>query len=70
MLILVLHDELANGDRAALALAAFIGIYWLVRLILDGVWFGHAEWPRGRRWVVAHAALDGLFVFLTVVYLG
>jgi hypothetical protein len=70
VLTLVLHDELVRGDRAAIALAAFIGLYWLVRLVLDATWFGHGEWPRGWRFVLAHVAIDGLFAFFTVVYGG
>lgn len=30
---LALHEEILRGDRAALALAFFIGIYWLLRII-------------------------------------
>jgi hypothetical protein len=70
VLTLSLHDDLIRGGRTATGLAAFIGLYWLVRLILDGVWFGHDEWPAGRRFVLAHLALDGLFGYLSVVYLG
>jgi hypothetical protein len=70
VLTLVLHDELVRGERAAVALALFIGGYWLVRLVLDFAWFGHDEWPPGRRFVLAHVALDLLFGYLTVTYLG
>jgi hypothetical protein len=62
--------ELVRGERAAVALAAFIGGYWLVRLVLDVTWFGHGEWPPGRRFVLAHVGLDLLFGYLTVTYLG
>ena len=70
VLTLVLHDELVRGDRAAIGLAAFIGGYWLVRLVLDWFWFGHRDWPPGRRFVLAHVALEALFGYLAVVYLG
>jgi hypothetical protein len=70
VLTLVLHDELLGGGRAAIGLAAFIGGYWVVRLVLDRVWFGHRDWPPGRRFVLAHIALDALFGYLAVVYLG
>ena len=70
VLTLVLHDELLKGGRAATGLALFIGGYWLVRLVLDWTLFGHAEWPPGRIFVLAHIALELLFAYLTVVYLG
>ena len=70
VLTLVLHDQLMRGDTAAVALAVFIGLYWLVRLVLDWVWFGHREWPPGRLFVAAHVALELLFGYLAVVYLG
>jgi len=70
VLTLVLHDELVRGERAAVALAFFIGGYWLVRLVLDFTWFGHGEWPPGRRFVLAHVGLELLFGYLTVTYLG
>jgi hypothetical protein len=70
VLTAVLHDEILRGDPAAVGLSVFIGLYWLIRLILDGVWFGHAGWPAGRRYVLAHVALDALFAYLVAVYLG
>jgi len=69
-LTLALHAELLRGDRAAVGLAAFIGVYWAVRIAVDVVWFGHADWPPGRRFVVGHALLLGLFAFLAGTYLG
>jgi VanZ family protein len=70
VLTFVLHNELIRGDRAAVALAVFIGLYWLVRLVLDWVWFGHRDWPPGRRFVLAHVALELLFAYLAITYLG
>jgi len=42
MLTFVLHNELLRGDRAALALAAFIGTYWGARAVVDIFYYGHA----------------------------
>jgi hypothetical protein len=70
VLTLVLHDEMLRGDRAGLALAAFIGVYWLLRVVVDFVYYDHADWPKGRAFVVGHALLTMLFVFLFVTYLG
>lgn len=69
-LTLVLHDELLRGDRAALGLAAFIGVFWLTRLVIDFTYHTHADWPRGMRFVVAHVLLVALFCALTATYLG
>ncbi|WP_232665479.1 hypothetical protein [Pseudonocardia sp. TRM90224] len=69
VLTLVLHDELLNGDKAALALAIFIGLYWLVRLAIDP-WMGKSAWPKGRFFTIAYIALDLLFAYFACTYLG
>ncbi len=70
VLTLLLHDEMLRGRRAGLALAAFIGIYWLLRVGVDFTYYEHADWPKGRAFVVGHVLLTLLFVFLFVTYLG
>jgi alginate O-acetyltransferase complex protein AlgI len=70
ILTLVLHAELLSGDRAALGLSTFIGVYWASRILVDAFYFSHEDWPRGRMFVVGHAMLTGLFVFLAVSYWG
>lgn len=67
-LTLVLHAELLRGDRAAMGLAAFIGAYWTARVIVDAVYFSHADWPKGKHFVIGHALLTTLFFFLAVSY--
>lgn len=69
-LTLVLHQELLRGDRAALALAVFIAVYWTVRILVDAIYFSHADWPQGRRFQVGHILLTSLFVFLAGVNWG
>ena len=70
LLTLTLHSELSHGDRAALGLAAFIGIYWTARILVDAFYFSHADWPRGKMFVVGHLLLTSLFCFLAASYLG
>lgn len=70
MLTLGLHDELLRGDRAALGLAGFIGIYWASRIGVDALYFEHSDWPQGKMFVWGHVALTSLFVALASVYLG
>ena len=69
-LTLALHAELLNGDRAALALALFIGIYWTSRILVDVFYFSHEDWPKGKQFVVGHALLTSLFSVLAASYLG
>jgi hypothetical protein len=69
-LTLALHTELLRGDRAALGLACFIGIYWTTRILVDAIYFSHDDWPKGAAFVVGHALLTLLFSFLAASYLG
>ena len=70
VLTLALHGEMIRGDRAAVALAAFIGIYWTARILVDLFWFGHSGWPRGVAFVIGHALLFALFGALAATYFG
>ena len=70
VLTLVLHTELLRGDRAALGLACFIGIYWTARILVDALYFSHADWPKGTAFIVGHALLTFLFLLLAASYLG
>jgi hypothetical protein len=70
VLTLVLHRELLRGDRAALALACFIGTYWTARILVDALYFSHADWPKGTTFVAGHALLTFLFFVLAASYLG
>jgi hypothetical protein len=67
-LTFVLHKELLRGDRAALGLAAFIGAFWMMRVLIDAFYFSHADWPAGKGFVVGHILLTSLFVGLAGTY--
>ena len=67
---LLLHDEILRGDRAALALAFFIGFYWLLRILVDFAYYSHSDWPQGAAFRVGHFLLTSLFVFLSTCYLS
>jgi hypothetical protein len=69
-LTLLLHTELLRGDRAALGLACFIGIYWTTRILVDALYFSHEDWPKGTAFVVGHALLTLLFFVLAASHLG
>jgi hypothetical protein len=70
ILTLNLHSEMLRGDRAALALVAFIGIYWTGRIIVDLFYFSHSDWPPGKQFAVGHALLLALFCFLAASYIA
>jgi hypothetical protein len=70
ILTLALHAELLRGDRAAIGLAYFIGIYWTTRIGVDAFYFSSADWPAGRQFVIGHILLTSLFVALAASYLG
>ena len=69
-LTLALHTELLRGDRAAVGLAGFIGGYWTIRILVDAFYFAHADWPKGKRFVIGHFLLTSLFVGLATSYIG
>jgi hypothetical protein len=70
ILMLTLHGELLRGDRAAMGLAAFIGIYWAARIVVDFTYYEHKDWPRGRSFVAGHILLTLLFFFLSATNLS
>lgn len=69
-LTLGLHAEMLRGDRAALGIALFIGVYWACRIGVDALYFDHNDWPKGKMFVIGHVALTSLFIVLSSVYLG
>jgi hypothetical protein len=69
-LTLVLHAELLGGDRAALGLTCFMGIYWTARVLVDAFYFSHTDWPKGRQFAVGHMLLTSLFSALATCYWG
>jgi hypothetical protein len=70
VLTLSLHTELLRGDRAAMGLACFIGIYWTARILVDAFYFSHEDWPKGKQFVVGHILLTCLFATLAASYWG
>lgn len=67
---IALHAEMIRGERAAVALAFFIGVYWLLRILVDFTYYSHSDWPAGAGFRVGHILLTSLFVFLCASYLG
>ncbi len=67
-LTLFLHAELMRGDRAALGLAAFIAVFWTLRILVDFFYYEHSDWPKGFQFVLGHILLTALFVALAGTY--
>ena len=67
-LTFLLHHEFLVGDRAAVALAAFIAIFWTLRILVDFLYFEHSDWPIGIQFVVGHFLLTALFMALAATY--
>jgi hypothetical protein len=68
VLTLFLHDEFLGRDRAAVALAVFIAIFWTLRIVVDFLYFEHTDWPKGFVFVAGHFLLTVLFVALAGTY--
>lgn len=68
ILTLLLHREFLAGERAAVALATFIAIFWTLRILVDFFYFEHSDWPVGRHFVIGHILLTSLFTALAATY--
>jgi hypothetical protein len=68
ILTLALHREFLAGDRAAVALAGFIAVFWTARILVDGLYFSHDDWPKGLAFVAGHVLLTMLFLALAATY--
>src|SRR5262245_28468602 len=64
----LLHDSFLAGESAARALAAFIAVFWTVRVLVDLFWYDHRDWPPGNSLVVGHAMVTSFFCTLAVIY--
>lgn len=70
VLTFALHDAMLAGDREALFLAGFIGAWWIARIAIDAFVFDHADWPKGRVFVIGHALLTATFIALAFSYVS
>lgn len=59
---------LLEPSGLAAAATAFIGVYWLARLILQLAWFDRADLPESLLVRAGEIGLLGLFVYLSAVY--
>lgn len=70
ILTLYLHNEMLQGSNVAIGIATFIGLFWAARVFTDLFYFSHNDWPAGIIMTIGHYLLTGLFITLSVTYLG
>ncbi len=68
VMTLTLHGSFMARETAALGIAVFICVFWVMRLVADGVYYKHEDWPEGPQFVIGHALLDSLFAVLVCGY--
>jgi hypothetical protein len=67
-LTLIGAEEIVNGTRLGVAFAAFVAVYWIVRLVIQYAFFDWSDFPQGALHQTARWLLDVLFAFLVAVY--
>ena len=68
VLTLTFRQELIEASPVARGLAAFIAMFWTIRILTDIFWYDHTDWPPGDALVAGHALLTTLFICLAGVY--
>jgi hypothetical protein len=53
-----------------MGLAAFIGVYWTARILVDAFYFSHHDWPQGRVFLLGHILLTSLLAALASIYIA
>lgn len=66
ILTLMFKSDIVSGAPSALGIAALIGCFWSLRIIVDCIYFSHSDWPKGPVFVVGHSLLNSLFIFLAL----
>src|SRR5262249_30639307 len=59
---------LLDGSPLAVAVTAFIALYWGARLVLQLIYFDTADAPAKRSYEIAEGLLVGLFLYLTCIF--
>ena len=70
LLTLVAGRELLAGNRLALALTAFIGVFWTSRLLIQLFYFDAGAWLTTPFRRVGYRALYLVFGYFAIVYLS
>jgi hypothetical protein len=67
---LLLRNSFLRGDTAAVVLAGFISVFWVLRVLTDFFYFDKNDWPKGVLYEVGRSMLNSLFFFLILSYGG
>jgi hypothetical protein len=70
IITVVATGDLLAGSVLAVAVNAFIGLFWLGRLLVQFFYFDAGPWLTTAFLKVGYRLLTVLFAFFTVVYLG
>ena len=65
---LTMHQDLLQGSGSAVFFAGFVTVFWLLRIGMDFFYYKQEDWPRGAQFVIGHALLTSLFLFLSLSY--
>jgi len=68
VLTFAFHGDFVRGAPLAIGVAFFVGVFWLLRVLIDCFYFEHKDWPVGPQFVAGHALLTSLFSFLVATY--
>ncbi len=63
------RHAMVAGDTTARSLAAFIGVFWLARLLVQLFYYDPTDWPKGTWAVVGRHATTLLFAGWSALYL-
>jgi len=62
------RKEILKGDPLAILIVSIMLLFWLARILVDFFWFKNEDWPKGKYYKIGHALLNGVFIFLVIVY--
>jgi hypothetical protein len=62
-------DSMLQGTPLAVGIAAFIGLFWLLRLLIQLFYFDARPWLTNSFRTVGYKSLTFVFGFFSVVYL-
>ena len=68
IIVVLAPAEVAGASRAGTGLAAFLGVFWGYRALVQVTLYARI-WPRGPLGRLSHYGLTALFFFQAIVYL-
>ncbi len=62
------YADLINGSKLATLVNAFIGLYWISRVLVQFLYFDRSAFPKGAIYTLGETMLVTLFIALSAVY--